>query len=296
MAYIRVGSCSWAEKTLLESGEFYPKEAASAEERLRFYAAQFDTVEVDTTYYAIPAPRTTRLWAERTPAGFTFHIKAYGALTGHGISPRTLPKALRELLPAAEREERTVYLREPSLLKAVADAFTSSLAPLRTSGKLGLVVFQFPPWFSYKDASLDYILTCRELMGELPLAVEFRHGSWLTEGHRDRIFGFLRGHGLTYVTADEPQYGSPVTVPFVPAATSDVAYFRLHGRNTGNWLKKGGETSARFDYLYSREELRQFADAAHAVARQAKTVFMMFNNCRAGHAMRNAREIMKLLG
>jgi uncharacterized protein YecE (DUF72 family) len=295
MSDIRVGTCSWAEKSLIESGEFYPKGAASAEERLRFYASRFDTVEVDSAYYAIPAARTTRLWAERTPGNFLFHVKVYGALTGHGTDPRTLPKALRELLPAAEKEKRNIHIKEPELLKAVADAFTASLDPLRAAGKLGFLVFQFPPWFWYKAADLDYILNCKELMGGLPIAVEFRHGSWLTEQQREKVFTFLHDNDITYIAADEPQYGTLATVPFLPEVTTDTAYFRLHGRNREAWLKKGVETSERYDYLYSAPELRDFAEAAKRVSEKAGKVFVMFNNCHAGHAMWNALELMKIM-
>lgn len=293
---IHVGTCSWAEKSLIESDEFYPKGVSTPEQRLRFYASHFDTVEVDSTYYAIPPLHTTELWAERTPASFLFHVKVYGALTGHGTDPRTLPKTLRELLPVSEKEQRTIHIKEPELLKAVADAFTASLAPLRTAGKLGLLVFQFPPWFWFKAADLDYILKCRELMGGLSIAVEFRHGSWLTDHHRGEVLKFLRDNGITYVTADEPQYGTLATVPFLPEVTTEIAYFRLHGRNREAWLKKGVETSERYDYLYSTGELRDFAATAEKVASRAKTVFVMFNNCRAGHAMKNALEILRLLG
>ena len=296
MTRIHVGTCSWAEKSLIESGEFYPKGVSSAEERLKYYASHFDTVEVDSTYYAIPASHTTELWAERTPANFLFHVKVYGALTGHGTDPRTLPKNLRELLPTAEKEKHSIHIKEPELLKAVADAFVASLAPLRAAGKLGLLVFQFPPWFWYKAADLDYILTCRELMGELPIAVEFRHGSWLTEHHRGEVLKFLRDNSITYVTADEPQYGTLATVPFLPEVTTDIAYFRLHGRNREAWLKKGVETSARYDYLYSSGELKGFAETTKKVSSKAKTVFLMFNNCRAGHAMKNALELLNILG
>ena len=296
MANFHVGTCSWAEKSLIESGEFYPKGVSSAEDRLKYYASHFDTVEVDSTYYAIPATRTTELWAERTPGNFLFHVKVYGALTGHGTDPRTLPKALRELLPAAEREKRTIHLKEPELLKAVADAFVVSLAPLRAAGKLGLLVFQFPPWFWYKAADLDYILTCREQMDGLPIAVEFRNESWLSEHHRGEVFNFLRGNGIAYVTADEPQDGTPATVPFLPEVTTDVAYFRLHGRNRETWFRKGVETSDRYDYLYSAAELKDLAAAAKRLSTKAKTVFVMFNNCRAGHAMHNALEMLKILG
>ncbi|KAF0221129.1 MAG: hypothetical protein FD174_627 [Geobacteraceae bacterium] len=292
---IRVGTCSWSEKSLIQSGEFYPKGVSSAEERLRFYASYFDTVEVDSTYYAIPAAHTTELWAERTPSYFLFHIKVYGALTGHGIDPRTLPKPIRELLPAADKEQRTIYIKEPELLKTVADAFVASLAPLRSTDKLGLLVFQYPPWFWYKSADLDYILTCKELMGDLPIAVEFRHGSWLTDHHRDKVFKFLRDNGITYIPADEPQYGTLASIPFLPEVTTDIAYLRLHGRNKETWLKKGVETSVRYDYLYRSEELKDFTTAAKELSHKAKMTFIMFNNCHLGYAIKNALEMLRLM-
>ncbi|HEY5973600.1 MAG TPA: DUF72 domain-containing protein [Geobacteraceae bacterium] len=293
---IHVGTCSWAERSLLTSGEFYPRGVSSAEERLKYYASRFDTVEVDATYYAIPAMRTTELWAARTPPGFLFHIKAYGALTGHGIDPRTLPIPLRALLPAADRERASLHLQEPQLLQAIAAAFVEALAPLKAAGKLGLIVFQFPPWFQYQRPDLAFILRCQELTGGLPIAVEFRHGSWLAQPHRTLVLGFLRDHGITHVIADEPQYGTLATVPFLPETTTETAYFRLHGRNREAWLKKGADTSARYDYLYSARELQDFAETAQRVARQTRRVFVMFNNCRAGHAVRNALELLTLVG
>lgn len=294
-AKVRIGTCSWAEKSLLASGEFYPRGVTSADERLRYYATNFDTVEVDSTYYAIPQAHTVELWAERTPPEFTFHIKVYGALTGHGIDPRTLSRPLRELIPLADRYRQSIRITEPALLHAIADAFTASLTPLRDSGKLGLLVFQYPPWFWYKAANLEQILTCQELMGELPLAVEFRHGSWLSEQHCRQVLAFLQQHRICYVTADEPQYGTQATIPFLPAVTTDIAYVRLHGRNGGNWLKKGVESSARYDYLYNGEELNSFARVARELSATARLVYMMFNNCRAGHAMKNALELARLV-
>ncbi len=290
---IRVGTCSWAEKSLVESGQFYPRGSDSAEERLRFYASRFDTVEVDSTYYAIPATRTTQLWAERTPAGFLFHIKAYGALTGHGASPGTLPKELRELLPAADGGKAKVY-PDRELRKAIAETFVASLTPLKHTGKLGLLVYQYPPWFRHQSANLDFILKCREELGDLPMAVEFRHGSWLTERRREEVFRFLRANGITYITADEPQYGSLATVPFLPEATSHIAYLRLHGRNVGTWLMKGVETTLRYDYLYRPEELRLFAASARELSHRAGMTFIMFNNCHLGYAIKNALEMLQL--
>lgn len=293
---IRIGTCSWAEKTLIESGEFYPREAKSAEARLRYYASYFDTVEVDSTYYAIPDQRTAWLWDARTPAGFTFHIKVYGALTGHPVERRALPADLRASLESDAASERSVYIKDAGLLKVVAQRFAESLLPLTRAGKLGLMLFQFPPWFHYGSAGKEYILFCKELMGGLPLAVEFRHGSWLSARSRSDTLDFLHGNGLTYVAADEPQYGNFSTIPFIPSVTTDTAYFRFHGRNTDNWLKKNIETSLRFAYRYSDAELQEFTPAIAAADGQAKTTYVMFNNCFRGSAVANAQRLKTLLG
>ena len=292
---VHTGTCSWTEKTLIQSREFYPGEVRTAEGRLRYYADHFDTVEVDSTYYAIPDKRNTYLWVDRTPEDFNFHIKVYGALTGHGIDPKTLPKDIMSLLPAKDKEIKTVYVKEHSLLKVIAERFREAITPLIEAHKLGVIVYQFPPWFQYKTANLDYLLTCKELMQELPVAVEFRHGSWLAADRRDSVLHFLQKNRLTYITADEPQYGNLATVPFFPDITTDIAYFRFHGRNKENWLKRGIETSLRFAYLYSDDELKEFVPSIQNLDKKAKVTYAMFNNCHGGFAIRDAlrlREIM----
>ncbi len=134
-------------------------------------------------------------------------------------------------------------------------------------------------------------------MGGLPFAVEFRHGSWLTPDRAESVFDFLRKHQITYITADEPQYGSLATIPFLPGVTTDIAYFRFHGRNKENWLKKGIETSLRYDYFYSDDELREFIEPIFSTNKQAQSTFVMFNNCRLGFAVKDAirmKEIIKV--
>lgn len=289
---IRVGTCSWTEKTLLASGTFYPPGVTGAEGRLRHYAAHFDTVEVDSSYYAIPSQTTTAQWRERTPEGFLFHVKAYAALTGHNIDPKTLPKDLFELLPEAERRQGSLRLGDPSFLREVAAAQIGALEPLRTGRKLGFVIFQYPPWFGYKTAHLDYLLKCKELMAGIPVAVEFRHGSWLSVNRAPETLRFLREHKITYITSDEPQFGTLATVPFLPDHTTPVAYLRLHGRNREAWLSKGHE---RYHYLYSDQEMLEFAQVARELSVQARTVFLMFNNCHIGHAVINALQMLKML-
>jgi uncharacterized protein YecE (DUF72 family) len=290
---IRIGACSWSERSLIESGSFYPGTVATPEERLRFYASRFDTVEVDSSYYAIPTGRMVRAWIERTPERFLFHVKAFGALTGHGIDPAELPVELRELLPAEKRNESGVHVSEPEALRGMAQAMVSSLLPLREARKLGFVVFQFPPWFTHKNANRDYLLYCQELMAGLPIAVEFRHGSWLTRAHADDLFSFLREHKITYITCDEPQLGNLATVPLCPEATTSVAYLRLHGRNAESW---GNRADARYHYLYNEHELRSLAAVARMLSTRARTTFVMFNNCHGGDAVRNALQLCDMIG
>ncbi len=290
---IIVGVCSWAEKTLIESGEFYPREVKTAEERLRYYASRFDTVEVDSTYYAIPDLKTAWLWAARTPEVFTFHIKAYGALTGHAIDPRTLPADLRAAVGG--EPGKSVYVREPEVLLSIGQRFRESLMPLARAGKLGLTVFQFPPWFDCKDSNSDYLLFCKQLTAGFPLAVEFRHGSWFSKARAGETLAFLKDHAIAYVTADEPQYGTWATVPFFPFVSTDVAYFRFHGRNTDNWLKKGIPTSLRYAYSYSDAELKEFVPALKEADRRALKTYAMFNNCHRGSATTNAARLKELL-
>lgn len=285
---IRIGTCSWTEKSLVESGAFYPRGASTPKARLRFYSQRFDTVEVDSSYYAIPTVDMARAWADRTPEKFLFHLKAYGALTGHNIDPRRLPEELRRMLPEPERDREEIHVSDPETLRAMARAMLKALEPLREARKMGFVIFQFPPWFGHKKANLDYILYCKELMTGTPIAVEFRHGSWLAGRHRDELFSFLRGHKITYITCDEPQLGTMATVPFHPEATTSVAYLRLHGRNAEEWRTRA---EAGDEYLYQEAELQEIAAKALRLSEKTRLTFVMFNNCRSGCAARNALQM-----
>ena len=289
---IRIGTCSWAEKSLIESGGFYPEGCASAEGRLRFYAGRFDTVEVDSSYYSIPTLQMTRAWVSRTPDNFLFHLKAFGALTGHAIDPGALTGELRGLFSGAQLAQESLQVSDPVQLRALAQAQVAALAPLKGARKLGFVLFQFPPWFSCKNANRDYLLYCREFMAGLPIAVEFRHGSWLTRRHAEETFAFLREHRITYVTCDEPQYGNLSTAPFHPELTTCMAYLRLHGRNAETWRQRAGSTD---DYLYGDREMRSLSLTARRLSWRARTTFVMFNNCHGGNAVRNALQMQNLM-
>lgn len=292
---IHVGVCSWTERTLIQSGEFYPENIKTSEARLRYYCEHFDTVEVDSTYYAIPDRKTAYLWVERTPNNFTFHIKAYGALTGHSVDPKTLPKDIVDNFSLKDGNGKYVYIKDPSILVEISERFKEFLSPLIKSNKLGVIVFQFPPWFRYGKNNFDFIIQCKKMMKELKIAIEFRHGSWFTPDRRKSVFNFLRDNHLTYITADEPQYGTQETIPFIPEVTSDIAYFRFHGRNKETWFKKRIETSLRYNYEYSDSELKEFTPVLHLINKRAKSTYAMFNNCHGGFAVRNALRLKELI-
>ncbi len=295
MGNILVGITSWTEATLIESGRFYPRSAQSAEARLKYYASQFAIVEVDSTYYALPAERTAGLWATRTPDDFVFDIKAFRLLTRHRTPVDRLPRDLREALPVDLKAKRNIYDRDlpPELLDEVWQRFESALLPLDSVGKLGVVLFQFPPWFMPSHEHLEYIQSCQKRLPQYRIAVEFRHWSWLNEKNLDRTMGVLRDNNLSYVCVDEPQ-GFKSSVPPVVEATSDIGVVRFHGRNREMWEKESATAAQRFDYLYSEEELQEWVPRMKQLASDTRQLHVLFNNCYADKAVVNASQ-MKMM-
>jgi uncharacterized protein YecE (DUF72 family) len=273
-ARIRVGTCSWADESL--SKWWYPKGIRTAEERLRYYAERFDTVELDSSYYRLPEPEQVEKWTERTPDGFVFHVKAFAVMTRHPVRVEQLPPDLREGVPT---DERGRVDRPPREFRAEVFArFHAALEPFRAAGKLGGILLQFPSYVVAKDSSRDYIAwAVGELRGDRPL-VEFRHRSWLDDEHRDHTLSFLESLGASHVVVDAPKTDAKNLVPTVPAVTGPLAYVRFHGRNADTWNKRGGSAAERFDYLYSEEELREWAPVLEKLADEAREAYAMFNN------------------
>ena len=295
-ARILVGTCSWTDPTLISCGTFYPHGACTAETRLRYYASQFPIVEVDSTYYAPPSERNSVLWVKRTPPEFVFDVKAHGLLTNHPARVDMLPVMLREHLAAAAAAKSSVY-RESLDERGVDllwDLHRSALAPLFDAGKLGAVLFQFPPWFVRSRASVAYLHELPHRLPHWPLAVEFRGGGWMTPEAAVHTLNDLETAGLAYVSVDEPQSAGASTPP-VAAATTDLAVIRLHGRNAATWKTKTGAASDRFKYLYGEEELCEWVPLVQELARQTRAVHVLFNNNYADWGLRNARRMTQLL-
>jgi uncharacterized protein YecE (DUF72 family) len=274
---------------------WYPAGVRSAEDRLRYYAARFDTVEVDSTFYGLPTPGTSRLWAERTPAGFTFHIKAFGMLTRHGVRPQQLPAPVRAGYEL-ELDRYGRVLHPPAKLRTeVFSLFSEALQPLRDEGKLGLVLLQFPPYFVANQNNRDYIAQSAGLLHPDKVAVEFRHASWVEPNELTTTLDLLTSLGAAYVCVDEPRLPGPTVLPPVTAVTADMAYVRFHGRNSATWNARVRSAAERFKYFYPTEELAEWVAPIRRLQEDARTTYVMFNNCFADYAPRNAQQLMSLL-
>src|SRR6266508_1608065 len=297
MGDVLVGICGWTEPTLIKEGTFYPRDAKTPEDRLRFYSEQFPIVEVDSTYYSPPVERNAVLWIERTPKHFTFNVKAYSLLTNHPTRPDRMPKDLREQLPPDQADKRNVYRDKlpAEVVDEVWRRFADALMPLHSAGKLGAVLFQFPQWFVIGRKNKDYILECAERLKDFRLAIEFRHKTWLEESNADETLSFLEEHDLPLVCVDMPQ-GFDSSIPPIAAATAkDLALVRFHGRDREVWAKKNVSASERFRFEYSEQELNEWVPRIRDVSDQTRETHVLMNNCYRDFAVNNARQLADLL-
>jgi uncharacterized protein YecE (DUF72 family) len=290
MGQIEVGTASWTDRTLIESG-WYPPEASTPEKRLRYYARQFPLVEVDATYYALPNRQTATAWASRTPDNFTFNIKSFSLFTQHPTKVSAFPADLRKAVEKTGKDR--VYLRDidPAIAEEAWDRFLAALDPLREAGKLGAILLQFPPWFPISRARKDYIVSCAERVAPRRVCIEFRNQTWMTPDNQQETLDFLSSHTLPYVCVDMPQ-GSRDSIPPVLAVTADLAVVRMHG-HSDKWDSKN--IYDRFGYRYSKPELVKWASNVSELASEADDTQVLFNNCYSNYAQVNARQLADLL-
>jgi len=255
---IRVGTSGFSYKDW--EGVFYPKDLAPAD-RLTYYAHEFDTVEINFSYYRIPTARTLAAMAKKTPPDFVFTIKAFRGLT----------------------HERTDNAADFA-------AFIKALAPWRATGKLGCVLAQFPNSFRNTPANRAYLRYLKDQMGDIPTVVEFRHRDWIKRS----IFALLQELELGICCVDQPRL--PTLVPPFAIVTSDIGYVRFHGRNASKWWVHK-EAWERYDYDYKPEELVPWIPRIHDMATKAHDVYVFTNNHWQGQAVDTARQLkMMLLG
>jgi uncharacterized protein YecE (DUF72 family) len=294
---ILLGTASWADKPLIESGRFYPKEAKTPEARLRYYASKFPLVEADTTFYGLPTRPVAESWVERTPPGFTFDVKAYSLFTDHPSPVVRFPKELQAMLPPELAGKRNLYRKDVpgKLVDYCWSTFVDVLAPLHQAGKLGAIVFQFPKWVFPNNHTKDYLWQVKDRLGPYRGAVEFRNEIWMQPAERENTLALLGDAGFSYICVDEPQ-GFKSSVPPVAAATNDLALVRFHGRNAAMWEKRTETSAARFDYYYRPEELDEWVPKIDLLSRQAEKVHLIMNTNSADQGPANLALLAEQLG
>ena len=295
---IRIGTASWTDPTMVRAGVFYPRGKSSAEERLRFYASQFPVVEVDATYYSLPDRANTELWAERTPADFSFHVKAHALMTGQPTEVARLPEGLVDALPKDVASKRKIYAKD--LPREIDDAvwtyFIDSLLPLHELGKLGGILLQYPRWFLPTPENKALLRESAQRLAGIPATVELRNHTWFGSERSSRwTLDMLRDLGLTHVIVDGPQ-GLESSVPAVGAVTTpQLAMVRLHGRRSATWEAANIPTVERYRYLYSPAELESWMPLIESAATEATRTIVFFNNCYGNYGATNAREMIAML-
>jgi len=247
-------------------GIVYPSNIRESE-MFAYYTDYFrlNTVEINYTYYTMPSRKVFESYARRLPDEFDFTVKLYAGITHE-------PWLSADSAPDVDTD--------------LCSRFLWAIEPLAESGRLGCLLAQFPPRMYPGRVSWDYLLRLRDAFAGQKLVYEFRNKAWVSPGTISK----LKQADIGYCAVDEPQVGP--LMPLVPAVTSDVAYLRFHGRNT-KWFE---DSSVRYDYLYSERELKKMLPTIKSMAGRSKTVYIQFNNCHAGAALRNVKMMQYLLG
>jgi uncharacterized protein YecE (DUF72 family) len=287
---ILVGTSSWADPGFVE--DWYPKGLASRD-RLAWYAERFEYVEINSTFYAIPAEKTVARWAEITPDEFVFDVKLHRLLSRHSAGLDSLPPDMRE---GAETNERGRVLLTPELESALLERTLETVEPLAESGKLGPFLLQLTPAFGPGEHDLDELAPLAERLKETGLAIELRHRGWVRDKRVEQTLDWFEGHGAAFVCVDSPPGDHVPILPPIDAVTRrDLAYLRLHGRNTEGYLH-GKTVAERFGWIYSDDELEEVAGRVKKLAEDAGQVHVAFNNNRSADAPSAARRFRELIG
>jgi len=262
---VRVGPAGWNYKDW--DGVVYPKPRGRSFDPLSFLADYYDTIEINSSFYSPPKAEAAKSWATRVRNNprFRFTAKAWQRIT-HNLKDVT-------------RVSVTSY----------ADQVRRSMAPLAEAGLLGALLLQFPWSFRCNSENLEYLQTIFQLLDPFPLVLEVRHGSW----DREQTYQFLREHQISLCNLDQPIIGDSLRMS--AHVTARIGYLRLHGRNYQNWFSEGAGRDARYDYLYTRSEIKTVARTIKAIRQRAEETYVVTNNHFRGQALVNALEILEEL-
>jgi uncharacterized protein YecE (DUF72 family) len=284
------GTTSWADRSLVQAGTFYPRKTMTARARLAFYAERFPVAEVATTFRFPPTPDLAWQWVDRTPPGFVFDIRAWSLLTGAPTLPDSLWPDLQEAVPVRHRDQRRLYSSHlaAEVIDECWDRFLHALRPLRDAGRLGAVVLQYPGWFTPRPETWAELATASRRLEGYRAAVELRSPKWVEGEGCEAALEWLEEHGLAYVCVDGPGRG-PRAGSGVVASTSDVSVVRFIGR------RQVDDEPWPAPYCYSQEELSGWVGRLRSLAESSPEVHVLMDNCWGSDAVDNARHLARLV-
>jgi uncharacterized protein YecE (DUF72 family) len=284
---IRVGTASWSDPEFVR--DWYPAKMPAGE-RLSWYAGHFNLVEVNSSFYGIPAQTLIQRWCDQTPEGFTFDVKLHKLLSRHAAKMDSLPPVLRK--QASAKGENIILT--PEIEAAVAKTFREAVEPMVEQGKFGRFLLQLSPAFSPRSHQLEELEQLISIMSP-QMAVELRNRNWLVGEQKAETVNFFSKHDVPLVMVDAPADDHFTILPkFEEVTSSPLAYLRLHGRNAKAYLT-GKTVATRFDYDYSDEELQEVYLDVERLAGQAKDVHVIFNNNRSNYAPKAAERFKRLV-
>jgi len=264
-----------------------------APERLGWYAERFEAVELNSSFYAVPDRNNVERWLDATPEGFTFDVKLHRLLSRHSAGLDSLPPELRD---RAETNPRGRVILTDALERELAARLVEELAPMTRAGRLGAFLLQLTPSFSPSRHELPELDGLLERLRPHPVAVELRNRGWVAEERLEETLDWFSDQGAAFVGVDAPPGDHVPIMPGLDAVTRpDLAYLRLHGRNTDGYLT-GQTVAERFGWVYADDELEEVAGRARSLAEEAEQVHVMFNNNRDDDAPSAARRLRELLG
>jgi uncharacterized protein YecE (DUF72 family) len=286
----RCGTSSWADQGLVRHGEFYPRKTMTASERLAYYCSRMPLAEIATTYRFPPTPDLARQWVARTPAGFCFDVRAWSLLTESPTLPDSLWDDLQDEVRPETRHRRRLYSAHLSgdAIEECWLRFEHALRPLHLAGRLGVVILQYPSWFTPKSETRAALVAARQRLAEYRVAVDFRSSKWLVGAECEDTLEWLEAHDIGFVCTDGPLCG-PRAVPAVMAATSDVAVVRFVGRRSLE------DDPWPWPYRYADPELADVALRVRELAASTAEVHLIMENCWRGDAVDNALTLASLI-
>jgi uncharacterized protein YecE (DUF72 family) len=257
-------------------GAFYPDQKPKGFDELKYYSQIFNTCEINSTFYRPPAPAFTKSWATKTPDDFSFAIKLWQKFTHPKKISRKTPE---ELWEAPSQKD--------------FDEFRSGILPLAEAGKLGALLLQYPASFKCTPENIEQVQATLRRFYDYPKAVELRHKSWTENSAAVAVL--LVENCASGVLIDEPKFATSIRQE--PKAIGDIFYFRAHGRNAKAWWHPK-ESWQRYDYLYSREEIKKHAEQIKTAVRTpgVQKAFAFYNNHSRGNAPANAIMLSQELG